>query len=204
MKAADRNARTSVATLIALATLLTSCGLLEPSGTLTITIQPGDSNPTTSVTGPNFSYLGTFDGNFSITVPAGSYSLYTEAEGYEPYRRNGRIDPNENVELTITLREQLHATFDYFTVTRYETARIDMYGLTSEQNVGNTTIHARCIEDGYPNLETDFEGWQVIVPTEQRRATLHLAGGFPYFTSNTVRCSFWGKASGRDVIIDRR
>lgn len=67
------------------------------------------------------------------------------------------------------------------------------------------TLSLRCLEDGYQNLATYLRGGASLAAGEVKNLVVQYSSGFPYFTSNAVRCSFSGETSGgREVHVRRR
>ena len=187
------------------AAVLSACGTIsEPTATVNVTITPATANPRSLVMGTRFNAIGSFDGNFTASIPAGPFSIITTAAGYDAHSVEGDLVAGETRAISVTLVESLRATYSFFSVTRYENATLTITGLTTSQDVGSFTLRARCVEDGYPNLETYLAASTSLTAGQVRTVTLFLTGGFSYFTENTVRCSFAGTTSGgRDVIVSR-
>ncbi|MEJ2291198.1 MAG: hypothetical protein P8Y05_05710 [Deinococcales bacterium] len=101
-----------------------------------------------------------------------------------------------------TAPEELHAHYDYFTVVRYDVASVDLYGLTTGQDLGTLIIDASCAEDDFPWSMTHLTGSTVLYAGDVRHVTLWYAAGDLYFGYAPVWCSFYGETtSGREVII---
>ena len=98
----------------------------------------------------------------------------------------------------------LYATYDTFTVDRYGTASVTLFGLTTDQNIGPFSIDASCTDGAYPGATTYLSGSTEPYAGEVRHVTLWYVWGDPYFDFEPVWCSFYGETtSGREVIIRR-
>jgi hypothetical protein len=90
-----------------------------------------------------------------------------------------------------------NASYSYFTITRYETAVIQMFELKNIEpiTIENLTVYASCVEDGYNYLETRLKGYVgTLQPDEVVDVQLEFFDGWNYFTNKTVRCDFRGES----------
>ena len=97
---------------------------------------------------------------------------------------------------------ELYARYDFFTVDRYVPVSVTLYGLTTSTDLGLFTLHASCVEEGYPGVATQLSGTTELYAGEVRTVTLWYDAGDPYLGYDTVWCSFDGEtSSGREVIV---
>lgn len=193
---------------LVLLVVLTACGTsspFQPTGILSVSFSPSGAAPTTSVRDSNYKLLGEHVGDFTMTVPAGRVSLWITAEGYDSTLQNVVVAANDRHDVVLELVESLRATMTGFTVTRYSTAVATVSGFVAHNYSGSVDVRASCVEDGYPNVTTGLRGSAFVTVGEATTLTLRHSSGFSYFTSNTVRCSFYATVPGRnEVSVTRR
>lgn len=189
---------------LALTALLTACGADSPfqpptpTGTLTMTFTPTDAQPETHVWDTNFNRVGIFEGDFTTTAPAGTIRISTKASGYDTYAPNITLAAGENHVIEAQLVESLRASYSWPTVTRYETAAITLSGFIVANYSGTVQLRASCKEDTYPNLTTGLRGQVTVTAGQPVTAYLLHSSGFSYFTNQTIRCSMFVSAPGRE------
>lgn len=195
--------------LVMLGFLLAGCdqtgSFLGPKGALVVEFSPPEAEVNTWVFSANYQKVGEFNGDFRVGLPAGTYRISSTAPGFDPYYATVTVAGGEELSVEVELLPELRATYSSFELRRYETAIGWVYGVTSSQDIGSFTLTLSCVEDGYPNLTTYLRGGASLAAGEMKNLVMQYSSGFPYFTSNTIRCSFSGETSGgREVHFSRR
>ncbi len=107
----------------------------------------------------------------------------------------------QGFEGAFSIRESRRIRFDSFYVTRYTDAQMTATFTNLETYpLYDVQITVTCKEDGYPSLYTSFNfAFAAIGANNSVTQTQYYSDGFPYFTSNTVHCTFDAKANGGDA-----
>lgn len=181
--------------------LLAACNAFEPKATVRVDILPAEADAHTLLWGENYKILGEYEGDFTASVPAGRVRVSVSADGYDSRSVERTLAPGETADITVQLVERVRVSFTSFSVTRYQTARLYMSNVVSANYSGGLTLRASCKEDGYSSLTTSLSGHANLAQGNAQSVTLTHSGGFPYFTSNTVRCSFNGETDGGTTVV---
>lgn len=119
--------------------LLTSCGLFRPMANIHVTILPSDAVTRTVVIGRNNQPIGTFEGDFSMAIPARGITSWVTSEGYETQLYSATVSPGQHAEISIRLLEVLVATYASYSVTLSEEAQIFMADIRPRNYIGVVT-----------------------------------------------------------------
>ena len=93
--------------------------------------------------------------------------------------------------------------YSFYTATRYETAIIELVGLTNtlDVNLPELEIRANCKQPGYQYLFTLLKTTTTLKAGETKNVTLIYYDEWSYFVDGSVNCTFTASSKGRKVEI---